>query len=384
MSTLTSIAIVLAAAVLQAAPTEKPPAVRSVTIPSITIRPPTPEQRARTEKFNACRAAAYGQDYLPRPGIWQIKDKDTTVYIFGSFHVLPTGFDWRSKQFDELVAKSDKLILESAQPTPKSSQQPLAASTFPPLKDRLTGERRAKWLGMSYVAPKPMIDRIDRLQDAEAALRISSLPAQSNPFFLLLSPGVETQLQGVFRRASKPIEGLEPTGSGMALLGTIDPAVQRTILEGIMDRIGETKPSADPFRNFNNWARGEAADEPEQTPPHPEMQRVLLDVRNAKWVPEVIKQLGPPGERLIVVGAAHLRGPNNLLELLSKAGIKSERISPTTPAPARAPYLPKPASLADCSKLLPSSSPFPFPFPPPPAPPQPPPVTTPAAPASSQ
>lgn len=383
MSTLTSIALVLASTLSQAPPPERPPTVRTVPLPSITIRPPTPEQRARTEKFNACRAAAYGQDYLPQPGIWQIKDKDTTLYIFGSFHLLPTGFDWRSKQFDELVAKADKLILESAPPTPASAPQPLAASTLPPLRDRLTGERRAKWLGISFATQKSIVDRIDRLQDAEAALRIAALPTQSNPFFLLVSPGVETQLASVFRRASKPIEGLEPAGSGMALLGTIDPAVQHTILEGIMDRIGETKPSADPFRSFNNWARGEAAEEPDQTPPHPEMQRVLLDVRNAKWVPEVFKQLGPPGERLIVVGAAHLRGPNNLLELLSRAGIKAERISPTTPAPARAPYLPKPASMADCSKLLPSSSPFPFPFPPPPAPP-PPPVITPAVPASSQ
>lgn len=383
MSTLTSIALVLASTLSQAPPPERPPAVRSVTLPSITIRPPTPEQRARTEKFNACRAAAYGQDYLPQPGIWQIKDKDTILYIFGSFHLLPTGFDWRSKQFDELVAKADKLILESAPPTPASAPQPLAASTLPPLRDRLTGERRAKWLGISFATQKSIVDRIDRLQDAEAALRIAALPTQSNPLFLLFSPGVETQLASVFRRASKPIEGLEPVGSGMALLGTIDPAVQRTILEGIMDRIGETKPSADPFRSFNNWARGEAAEEPDQTPPHPEMQRVLLDVRNAKWVPEVFKQLGPPGERLIVVGAAHLRGPNNLLELLSRAGIKAERISPTTPAPARAPYLPKPASMADCSKLLPSSSPFPLPFPPPPAPP-PSPVITPAVPESSQ
>lgn len=383
MSTLTSIALVLASTLLQSPPPERPPTVRTVPLPSITIRPPTPEQRARTEKYNACRAAAYGQDYLPQPGIWQIKDKDTTLYIFGSYHLLPTGFDWRSKQFDELVAKSDKLILESAPPTPASAPQPLAASTLPPLRDRLTGERRAKWLGISFATQKSIVDRIDRLQDAEAALRIAALPTQSNPLFLLVSPGVETQLASVFRRASKPIEGLEPVGSGMALLGTIDPAVQRTILEGIMDRIGETKPSADPFRSFNNWARGEAAEEPDQTPPHPEMQRVLLDVRNAKWVPEVFKQLGPPGERLIVVGAAHLRGPNNLLELLSRAGIKAERISPATPAPARAPYLPKPASMADCSKLLPSSSPFPFPFPPPPAPP-PPPVITPAVPASSQ
>lgn len=367
----------LAVATLLGQPQTAPP-VPMIRVPAPNItKPLSAEAKAQNQKHNACRAAAYGQTYLPQPAIWRISDKDTIVYLFGSFHMLPPGFDWRSSQFDEIVAKSDKLILESVSPGPRPATPASSTSPLPPLRDRLSGERRAKWVGMTVLLQKTVTDRIDRLPDAQAGLLIATLPLQNNPLFVLVSPGVEAQLRSDFQRVSKPIEGLEQPESAMPLLDQLAPPVQRAILDQVLDHMGETKPSSEPLRMFHSWARGEPVEEPSEAAQHPELNRVLLDVRNAAWVPEVRKQLGPPGTRLIVVGAGHLRGPNNLLELLAAAGIKAERVSPTVAPAPRSAFSPAPKSIGDCFRIAPPSGlPFPLPLPPQP-------VATSAAPSST-
>ena len=56
------------------------------------------------------------------PALWVVKDADTTIYLFGTVHVLKPGLGW----FDEGVKKafdsSDELVLEMVQPDPAAMQ----------------------------------------------------------------------------------------------------------------------------------------------------------------------------------------------------------------------------------------------------------------------
>jgi uncharacterized protein YbaP (TraB family) len=35
---------------------------------------------------------------MRNPGIWTVSDEDSTVYIFGTVHILPPEFDWRERR----------------------------------------------------------------------------------------------------------------------------------------------------------------------------------------------------------------------------------------------------------------------------------------------
>ena len=77
--------------------------------PTPTLPAPQPSPTA---------AAAVDAD----PALWVVRDKDTTIYLFGTVHLLKPGLSW----FDEGVKKafdsSDELVLEMVQPDTPTMQ----------------------------------------------------------------------------------------------------------------------------------------------------------------------------------------------------------------------------------------------------------------------
>ena len=47
------------------------------------------------------------------PALWEVKDKDTTVYLFGTIHLLPKDSQWRTPKFEKAVQGSQSLVVET-------------------------------------------------------------------------------------------------------------------------------------------------------------------------------------------------------------------------------------------------------------------------------
>ena len=39
------------------------------------------------------------------PALWEVSDADTTIYLFGTIHLLPENYQWRTAKFDQAVAE---------------------------------------------------------------------------------------------------------------------------------------------------------------------------------------------------------------------------------------------------------------------------------------
>ena len=50
------------------------------------------------------------------PAIFMVRDADTTVYIFGTFHALDGQSEWFNDQVRDAFEKSDELVLETLVP----------------------------------------------------------------------------------------------------------------------------------------------------------------------------------------------------------------------------------------------------------------------------
>src|SRR6185295_11559529 len=50
------------------------------------------------------------------PAIFVVRDADTTVYIFGTFHALDGKSEWFNDQVKDAFEKSDELVLETLVP----------------------------------------------------------------------------------------------------------------------------------------------------------------------------------------------------------------------------------------------------------------------------
>src|SRR3982750_4293723 len=56
------------------------------------------------------------------PALWVVKDKDTTIYLFGTVHILKPGLGWYDGAVKDAFEKSDTLMLELVQPPANEAQ----------------------------------------------------------------------------------------------------------------------------------------------------------------------------------------------------------------------------------------------------------------------
>jgi uncharacterized protein len=77
----------------------------------------------------ATAAPAYAQAPAPLPdadpAMWVVKDKDTIVYLFGTFHGLDGKTDWFNEEVKTAFDASSEVYVEAIVPENPAEMQPL-------------------------------------------------------------------------------------------------------------------------------------------------------------------------------------------------------------------------------------------------------------------
>src|SRR6476661_10907873 len=50
---------------------------------------------------------------LAKPALWEVSDADTTIYLFGTIHLLPSDLKWRTAKLDQALTSSQELVVET-------------------------------------------------------------------------------------------------------------------------------------------------------------------------------------------------------------------------------------------------------------------------------
>src|SRR5438132_14417867 len=86
---------------------------------------------------------AEARDPEARPALWEVTDPGTTIYLFGTIHLLPNNYQWRSAKLDKAIEGSQQLVIETIV-DPKNPQKLMAAMAslafkpgLPPLSARV-------------------------------------------------------------------------------------------------------------------------------------------------------------------------------------------------------------------------------------------------------
>ncbi|HWW25332.1 MAG TPA: TraB/GumN family protein, partial [Caulobacter sp.] len=71
--------------------------------------------RFRKRLVAACvlACALIGSVAEAAPALWEVRDHDTTIYLFGAMHVLQPNVKWRTRAFDRAYARADKVWFET-------------------------------------------------------------------------------------------------------------------------------------------------------------------------------------------------------------------------------------------------------------------------------
>jgi uncharacterized protein YbaP (TraB family) len=269
-----------------------------------------------------------------RPALWQVSDADTTVYLFGTIHVLPGSVGWRTPAIDRIMARSDGLVLETViEDTPTA----LAASFnrlgvregLPPFLQRFEAKNRPAITAAIVKSGIPQ-SRYDQMETWAATLTLVGLQAGSSGY--KGSDGVETILKKNFVRAGKPVGQLETNVDQLSMYDGLSEHAQRAMLTGM---IGDPGARARSVRGqldamVGTWVSGDVAGIARsfnaELARQPELRQALLTRRNARWATWIDQRMDKPGSVMVAVGAGHLAGEGSVLQELESHGYTVSRI----------------------------------------------------------
>ena len=136
------------------------------------------------------------------------------------------------------------------------------------------------------------------------------------------------QFESLFKKADKPIRGLETMEEQLGAFDTLPEAEQRQMLK---DVVSDTSDARAEFEKLlQAWASGDEAGLVQASQggmmDTPRIREAVLVARNRVWA-DRLDSILKKGERpFVAVGAGHLVGPDNVREFLAAKGYKVVRV----------------------------------------------------------
>ncbi|KQN25623.1 polysaccharide biosynthesis protein GumN [Sphingomonas sp. Leaf33] len=263
------------------------------------------------------------------PALWVVKDADTTIYLFGTVHVLKPGLTW----FDEAVKTafdgSKELVLEMVEPDAATMQKIVLTKATQPAGTTLTASLPEPTRG-KYV--KAMGDlglpatAFDTYKPWFAAVNLSLIPLMKAGYDP--NSGAEKTLTQAANAAGKTVSGLETAEQQIGFFDALSPKAQTEFLGGTIDempKIGQTMETM-----VTDWSAGApdklAATLNESMKDSPEVAKTILYDRNARWATWISERMKQPGTVFVAVGAGHLAGKDSVQDKLGAYKLKAVRV----------------------------------------------------------
>lgn len=244
------------------------------------------------------------------PAMFMVRDADTTIYIFGTFHALDGHAQWFGDRVRDAFEQSNELVLETLVPEAPRQAFLLPTSGFKPPSvtpsaSFLTTTRMAISAGRSHGM------QVDN--GADMVLRHAAEAEGKNV------EGLETlqsQLDMFNRLPSSAPPAPPALGTGQAVANGANP------MEDLSRAMIEMQSA---------WKRGDQSvfvrmlGQLENA--SPDTYRMMFTERNERWADWIRARMQTPGTVFVAVGAGHLAGKDSLLVRLAERGIPSQRVN---------------------------------------------------------
>ncbi|WGM39156.1 TraB/GumN family protein [Caulobacter sp. NIBR1757] len=265
----------------------------------------------------------------PGPAMWVIRDADSTIYLFGTVHLLRPETKWRTPKFEAALASADELWFEITDGDDAANMQSLVMSLgvdqANPLSKKLTPEQFARLKGASEKVGLP-IAGVEMMKPWLAAVTLSVLTMVKSGFDP--NSGVDSIIKKGGEEAKKPLKAFETSEQQLRFFDSLPVEMQ---VEFLMSSIDELDESADMLDGLvKHWAVGDIAAletdlVSDMKGEYPDLYKVLLVDRNAAWAKVLAERLKGSGVSFVSVGSAHLIGNDSVQTFLAKEGVKAER-----------------------------------------------------------
>ncbi len=300
---------------------------------------PTPAPKAdasatQTETQTSAPAEAdEGFSNPASPAIWAVTDDDTTLYLFGTVHVLKPEMNWRSEAFETAFANAETVYFETS--TDGEGEAELARLTMQlgqnpkgvTLSDLLTDEEYAQVEAAARAVNfHPMGLQTMRPWLAAVTLSLTSIIAEGyDP-----NSGVEAVIEPEAEANGKALRYLETAEQQLRFFADLPQETEVSFLVQSAREVGEAGDMISALDTA--WYNGDVEVleslmlEPMRAEAA-EVYDVLIAKRNAAWVAELGDVMREEtGVFMVAVGAGHIAGPDSIATGLADAGFEVARV----------------------------------------------------------
>lgn len=267
------------------------------------------------------------------PALWRVSDADSSIWLFGSIHILDRDRNWRTPRFDAALAEAEHVYFEIVLDMDAFATLTRLSILYGTnrdgrqLSDYLTLEQQDKL--------QALLDRhglareqIKRMRPWMAELTLMSLTfAEGGEGGLTQQAGVEVLLLNEVAEDRR--RELETPEAQFRMFASLPDAAQVESLMRTIDNVDD--PSQSLTALADRWHAGDvealartmnAAFGSVDSP----LYRRMLGDRNRRWTQKITEMLADNENAIIIVGAGHLAGSVGLPALLGANGFKVERM----------------------------------------------------------
>jgi uncharacterized protein YbaP (TraB family) len=241
------------------------------------------------------------------PALWVVQDRDTTIFLFGTFHALDSNTAWFDRSVRAAFDSSDELVLETLVPEDPA-------------------ELHAALSGQSLVS-EPQVGQPVYADRGASSFVASAGQAMSagRSVGMSVDQGADAVLRRAANSSGKPVAGLESFAFQLNMFRTLPPAPPQAArhtgsgLPNFIDNMQSAwkRGDNDGFASLLGTMRSQS----------PQTYQTLFVSRNINWAGWIANRMTLPGTVFVAVGTGHLVGPDSVQQQLAARGITSARIS---------------------------------------------------------
>lgn len=275
------------------------------------------------------------------PAFFEVRSPTAKVYILGSIHMgrkdfypLPSSIEQAWKASKSLAVEAD-----ASDPAATMAMATLMVCMPPDSLDQHLSPEGWKKVEAQFKHPK-VVESLQKVGLPESALKMFQ------PWALAATLSVVPFLQGGFDVASgidmhflhrakdekRTILQIESLDFQAKLLSGLPKNSQETMLLETLEGLTSGNATVEISRLVEAWTKGDLdqiqrlSQNAAKSPEAKIWMRSLLEARNPGMADKIASYLAGHDPVFVVVGAAHVVGPEGLIELLEKRGFKVRRL----------------------------------------------------------
>lgn len=226
------------------------------------------------------------------PALWEIRDADTTIYLFGSFHAVDGRTVWMENEVRKAFNTSEELVLEAVPPSDPAEVRRIAINA---------GANRSTFM--------------NGMRNAMSQARESGMSVHN---------GTDAVLRRLAEASGKKVSGLDEFGDQLRALSSIPATTVSSPAIGPVRPVSMTS-LLDSWRSGDGAAFATVIDSLQSRSPR--VYEALIARPNARWGQWIADRLRQPGTVFVAVGSGHLAGKDSVQQWLAARGIAATRVS---------------------------------------------------------